>query len=519
MKRLYVILTILGCIFFTGSVAGALSYSGMVVNDIGRPAASATVTIENLADSAMKFTVVTDTTGTFQFELSPSRVAESSSMPFGLYGNFPNPFNPRTRISYSIGSSSEVHFDIYNIVGQHVRTMSDGYREPGFYTVFWDGTDDFGKPCSAGVYLYRMIAGSRSLSSKMLMMDSATASWIPKKSIPAGVYKNSEDILYLVTVTHPDAETLVVGPMTIVDGAYDVLTVIRFMDKMQLVHKNTYTRGSIWYHYTRPLHQVKITRDFYMDKYETTAELFSKVMNHALGRGALRIDSLEVHNTEGNEQLLFKLDTPEKTTNIGIVYQDGIFKMKEGHERLPMSYVTWYGAVFYCNERSLIDGYRQCYDLTDWSCDFDAPGYRLPTDAEWELAGAWTDGREYAYGPDPGNWYPMNTQLNADGFDDVMSPVGWFSPQGDSHDGVSDMSGNVYEWVWDWQQYYQESWADSLLVDPLGPDSGINKTAKGGSAFGCFRAGRVADKANIPLARASGEIGFRTIRLAEGYKD
>jgi formylglycine-generating enzyme required for sulfatase activity len=510
---------IVGFMVLRVSVSGAVQYSGMIVNDIGRPAAYATVKVENLGNPSNTFSVVTDTTGTFLFDLIPSNISEKQSVPFGLYGNFPNPFNPQTRISYSIGTSTEVAFEIYNVLGQHVRTLGDGYRDPGFYTVFWNGADDLGKPCSAGVYLYRMTAGGRSFSSKMLMVDSATASWIPKKSIPEEVYKDNEDILYVITITHPDAETLVVGPMTITDGTYNVLTITRFMDKMQLVHKNTYTRGSIWYHYTKPLHKVKITRDFYMDKYETTYEMFSKVMNHALSRGALKIDSLEVRSAEGDEQLLFMLDTPERPRSVGIVYRDGVFGIKEGYARLPVSYVCWYGAVFYCNERSLMDGYRPAYDLSNWSCDFHAPGYRLPTDAEWELAGAWIDGREYAFGPDPGDWYPMNTQLNAEGFDDVVSPVGWFSPQGDSHDGVSDLSGNVYEWCWDWMHYYEESWADSLLVDPTGPEKGYNKVAKGGSAFGCFRAGRVADKANLPIDRTTVDIGFRTIRLAEGYKN
>lgn len=252
-----------------------------------------------------------------------------------------------------------------------------------------------------------------------------------------------------------------------------------------------------------------------MDKYEVTAEMFSRVMNHALARGAIEVDSVFVRNREGDSQVLVKLNTSDSSRPIGIIYEDGIFKMKRGRERLPINYVNWYGALFYCNERSLMEGYPPAYDLSNWSCDFDSKGYRLPTDAEWELAGAWIDSREYAYGPDPGELRPMNTQLNADGYDDELSPVGWFSPQGDSHDGICDLSGNVYEWTWSFMEYYKPEWADLTLVDPKGPDKGLNKVVKGGSAFGCFRAARVADKANIPIDYMIADIGFRTIRYAE----
>ncbi len=493
------------------SVGLALNFSGTVLNDIGRPAANARVTLEHLSEPGKGMSVVTDTTGTFSFQVTGVG-KEKAPIPFKLYGNFPNPFNPGTRISYSVDQPSEVVLSIYNAIGQKVRTVSEGYREPGFYTLFWDGHSDEGRNCSAGVYLYRLAAGNKVATSKMLMVDSAAGSWISGRTVPVAAYKGSEERLYTVTVSHPDADPLTVGPMTLSDSDGNVFTINRIVDKMQLISRNTYTRGSEWYHYTKPLHKVTITHDYYIDKYEVSAELFSRVMNHALSRGALNMDSLTVKNTEGTVKPLFRLDSPESRTNLCLEFKNGAFAPKQGRGFYPMTYVSWYGAMFFCHERNLMEGYPQTIDLQNWTCDFDRKGYRLPSDAEWELAAAWTDRREYAFGPEPGDYHPANTQLNPDGYEDELSPCGWFSPQGDSHDGVSDMSGNVYEYVWDWMEFYHQGWADSTLVDPTGPVKGYNKICRGGSAYGCFRASRVGDKANVSIDRMTQDIGFRSVR-------
>jgi hypothetical protein len=103
----------------------------------------------------------------------------------GLFGNYPNPFNPSTTISFNVGAistSSEkdghgdmsattpVKIDIFNIRGQHVRTLVDGILSPGEHSVVWNGTDDYGREAGSGIYFYRMRTDSFSETKKMILM-------------------------------------------------------------------------------------------------------------------------------------------------------------------------------------------------------------------------------------------------------------------------------------------------------------------------------------------------------------
>ncbi len=88
-----------------------------------------------------------------------------------LLGNYPNPFNPETTISFTLGQKGIVQLDIYNQKGQKVRSLADNcILEPGPHQIIWDGRDDNGKTLPSGIYLYNMICGKDSTSGKMLMM-------------------------------------------------------------------------------------------------------------------------------------------------------------------------------------------------------------------------------------------------------------------------------------------------------------------------------------------------------------
>lgn len=89
---------------------------------------------------------------------------------YDLLPNYPNPFNPVTSIRYSLAASGPVRLDIINIAGQVVRTIVDEHQQQGWHTFTWDGRDGRGQTVSAGVYLYRIQAGTFTQSRKMLFM-------------------------------------------------------------------------------------------------------------------------------------------------------------------------------------------------------------------------------------------------------------------------------------------------------------------------------------------------------------
>ena len=85
-------------------------------------------------------------------------------------GNHPNPFNPRTKISYSISQAGPVKVSVYNVRGQRVAVLVDEVKPAGEHSVVWDGKDDNGRSMASGLYFCRMEAGGKSLNQKMTLL-------------------------------------------------------------------------------------------------------------------------------------------------------------------------------------------------------------------------------------------------------------------------------------------------------------------------------------------------------------
>lgn len=91
-------------------------------------------------------------------------------------GNFPNPFNPSTTISYQLPENAAVTLDIYDMMGKKIASLVNGNKSAGYHSVVWNGMDVSGNGVASGMYLYRFTAtpasGQKAFakSGKLLMM-------------------------------------------------------------------------------------------------------------------------------------------------------------------------------------------------------------------------------------------------------------------------------------------------------------------------------------------------------------
>jgi formylglycine-generating enzyme required for sulfatase activity len=233
----------------------------------------------------------------------------------------------------------------------------------------------------------------------------------------------------------------------------------------------------------QPVHSV-VLDSFYMGKYQVTQQEWVKVMN--------------------TNPSYFKGDT------------------------LPVEHISWYDAITYCNKLSLAEGHNPVYlvaGISDWAalsyssiptlqdskwdavvCDFNANGYRLPTEAEWEYAargGIKQDSSCYSdsgWGSaDKAGWY------NSDG----THPVG---EKAQNSLGLHDMSGNVFEWCWDWWGWY----SSEAQKNPKGPSSptslGICRVERGGSWKSASGALYTWARNRWNPSKRENTIGFRVVR-------
>lgn len=109
--------------------------------------------------------------GLFAFTVAPAIASdESVEAAFELAQNFPNPFNPSTRIPFELTRGARVTLAVYDVAGRHVRAVLDRQYPAGLHEAEWDGKDDAGRGVASGVYFYRMHAGNRTETRRMVLL-------------------------------------------------------------------------------------------------------------------------------------------------------------------------------------------------------------------------------------------------------------------------------------------------------------------------------------------------------------
>ncbi len=330
------------------------------------------------------YSAVSGVDGSFTFNSITAVKNEQLPTGYSVTDNYPNPFNPTTRFEISVPGSAVVCADIFNVLGEKVHALSDRVLHAGV-----NNLDNELNGLPNGFYIAQItVDGRYSVVKKMLLLYGcrhlhAAGNFAPQPSAsmsgPAATPDINIDSLVVITsigktifknLPNLTGSLLNLGNLTINPGVIGMTMVAVTGGTFVMGQSDPNIGGTGYSSGEQPVHSVSLGA-YSIDKYEVTFEKWTDVRNWALTHG------------------YFKSEIAAGTNGYTIAGTNN-----------PVSSVNWYDVVKWCNARSEKEGFTPAYytdnaqtlvyrsgeiDLTSATVKWSANGYRLPTEAEWEL--------------------------------------------------------------------------------------------------------------------------------------
>jgi len=364
--------------------------------------------------------------------------------------------------------------DVFNRTGADVKKVSGNLQIPAVYNQFFDSAYLAGNAVSNGPPSSEPAFGFLSVPPGSLKISTSTGGTLTllgrTLNLPANATLPVDQVApgdYPATMIYPDGQIenktfTVTSGQTVVVGFSYVQAPLKpkTSEGFIFVLGGTFSMGSTMGNSDeKPVHRVTVS-SFYLSATEVTQAQYKMVM--------------------GTNPSRFKGD------------------------ELPVESVTWFDAVTYCNKLSILEKRTPAYVINGTNVTWNKSnnGYRLPTEAEWEYA---------ARG---GNQSDDNLFAGSGNSDEVAwcngnsggqtRPVGTKKP---NELGLFDVSGNVWEWVWD----KKGSYSNKAQTDPPGPSAGLYQVFRGGSWYDSSIDARSSSRGYNNPSSGSSACGFRVV--------
>ena len=422
---------------------------------------------------------------------------EAKSWPIQIASALPD-FHFQAELRYSIASAPDIGsayrtFDTAYNAGALAAEIEYGYdRRPG---------EEYVAAKAARVRIKDLTTGKVAVSAQSDAVLFYLASESPGKRLGLPVLKLSGAVEGTAITVHGERFEAVPKELTILPGSFTIVAAKPGYEEWKY-------SGTV-----NPGQRIDLVLS------QVVSNLLSMVLvpggSFSMGSASGDADEKPIHQVTVSSFMLGKYEVTQEQYQLVMGTNPSNFKSGSDAPSRPVEQVKWYDAVAFCNALSAKEGLAPVYTIkgTSVSAEFSKYGYRLPTEAEWEYAargGPSSRGYTYSGSNDVGQvaWYSSNSGSST-------HVVGTKAP---NELGLYDMSGNVWEWCWDW--YDKSYYSASQAKDPLGAASGAASGAssggfrviRGGSWFDSAEYLRSAYRDNFSPGISFYLLGFRVLR-------